>query len=541
MNFRPLSPPDGLFVLDDTSPGFQRARPIDSGRLVWDSKQTRIVLRAESPHRLAVSLSSGEPVRRVVLRWKHRVAPCVRILGDAWERTYGDIEWRGPSPHRLLPWYFLATEGSETAGWGVETGARALACWRVDVDGITLELDVRSGGAGVVLGSRTLEAVTIIDRPSQPGETPFAATCALCRDLSPAPLMPRESVVGHNDWYWLYGKNSAQVILDATRRLLDIYPTGSGVPRPWSVIDDGWEVSVYEAAHECPGGPWQQSNGKFPDMAAVAADIKSLGARPGIWMRPLCTYASVPDEWKLPKQGPVAPTGGHRLDPSVPAVLELVREDIACLRDWGYELIKHDFSTYDASGRWGFEMQAKDGFTADGWAFADRTRTTAEILLDLYRTIRKEAGPEVLILGCNTVSHLAAGLVEIQRTGDDTSASDWDRTRRMGVNTLAFRAAQQGSFYAVDADCVPISPQIPWRLTEAWLKLVASSGTPLFLSIDPSECGPEQTAALKAALKTASKPGPVAEPLDWLDTPVPSRWKLSGREEQFEWSEWDIR
>ena len=37
------------------------------------------------------------------------------------------------------------------------------------------------------------------------------------------------------------------------------------------------------------------------------------------------------------------------------------------------------------------------------------------------------------------------------RTGDDTSGRIWERTRRMGVNTLAFRLPQHNAFYHIDA------------------------------------------------------------------------------------------
>ena len=46
--------------------------------------------------------------------------------------------------------------------------------------------------------------------------------------------------------------------------------------------------------------------------------------------------------------------------------------------------------------------------------------------------------------------------MHIQRTGDDTSGKTWERTRVMGVNTLAFCLPQHGVFYEIDADCVGI-------------------------------------------------------------------------------------
>src|SRR2546430_9977401 len=50
-----------------------------------------------------------------------------------------------------------------------------------------------------------------------------------------------------------------------------------------------------------------------------------------------------------------------------------------------------------------------------GWNFHDRTKTSAEIVRELYTDIRRAAG-DAMLIGCNTIGHLAAGLFEIQRT-----------------------------------------------------------------------------------------------------------------------------
>ena len=71
------------------------------------------------------------------------------------------------------------------------------------------------------------------------------------------------------------------------------------------------------------------------------------------------------------------------------------------------------------------------------------------------------AGDKIAIIGCNTVSHLTAGLFEVYRSGDDTSGREWERTVKMGVNTLAFRLPQHNKMYCVDGDCVGITTIIP--------------------------------------------------------------------------------
>ena len=131
-----------------------------------------------------------------------------------------------------------------------------------------------------------------------------------------------------------------------------------------------------------------------------------------------------------------------------------------------------------------------------GWHFADRSHTTAEIATALYRAIRAGAG-DAIVIGCNTFGHLGTGCFDLQRTGDDTSGREWERTRKMGVNTLAFRMAQHGAFFAADPDCVGDTGEMPWALNRQFLDLVARSGTPLFISFDPARVTPEQNAALE--------------------------------------------
>lgn len=530
-------PPDHVYFQTEVDPRPRSARPANAAKDQWELGPLRLELATETGGRHVV-LQSPVPIKHVILRWNQAFPEGTRLLGDAWERSYGELEWRGPNPHRLLPWYFLAHSGETLTGYGVMTGAASLACWIVDGSGFTLHLDVRSGGIGVELGDRSLRAATLRQFHAPKGATPFTALRAFCGELCPHPLTPAEPIVGHNDWYWLYGKNSAEQILEATRRFGELFPKNTSV-RPWSVIDDGWQTDDGYTGLHCNGGPWHCGNARFPDLPGLANSIRALGARPGIWMRPLQTKRDVPDSWKMKCPKPRVLEGGHSLDPTRPEVLDVVATDIRRLRDWGFEMIKHDFTTFDVTGRWGFEMHASPaGFAADGWAFADRSLTTAEVLLQLYRVIREAAGPDTLLIGCNTVAHLAAGLVEIQRIGDDTSASDWDRTRRMGVNTLAFRSAHQGTFYAADADCVPVSPHISSALTGQWLDLVARSGTPLFLSMDPAALDPATLDQIRTALAAAVRPAEPAEPLDWLDSPIPERWKLQGETVRYNWNEW---
>ncbi|HEY3331905.1 MAG TPA: hypothetical protein VGK19_17875 [Capsulimonadaceae bacterium] len=462
-------------------------------------------------------------VHHVRMRWDGVVTEKSRVLGDHWERGYGDLEWRGIVPERPLPWYCLICNAGRTDCYGVETGGSSMAFWQVDISGITLTLDMRNGTRGVQLGDRTLAAAVIRERAWVPDETPFAAATAFCRMLCSTPRLPSHPVYGGNDWYYAYGQNSHEGILGDTDRISML--AGGLANRPYMTIDAGWSPNGSDA------GPWDVGNSRFPDMARLAAEIRAKGVRPGLWFRPLtCVPETDPSlllRGRTVGKWPV-------LDPTVPAVIDRIQADVRRFTAWGYELIKYDFSTFDILGKWGMQMGAS--LTDGDWGFADPSVTTAEAIRSLYAAIAQAAGSAVLI-GCNTIGHLGAGLFDLQRTGDDTSGKAWERTRRMGINTLAFRMPQHEAFFLCDADCVGLTTNVPWFQNQQWLYLVAGSGTPLFVSIAPDALGDDQIPALMRGFLLASLPQPVAEPLDWMETTCPSTWRIDGETIHYDWSE----
>jgi len=471
---------------------------------------------------LRVELSApATEVRRIGLRWNGDLSTVRLVLGDAWERGYGDFEWRSFVPDRVMPWYAATFDGTRTHAYGVRTSPAAFCSWFVDAKGVSLWMDVRSGAAPLALGERTLVVADVISRAGN-GESPFAALRAFCRMLCPDGRTPAAPVFGSNDWYYAYGKNSAQTAYADAEHVAELSPAGNN--RPFCVIDDGWQPGRGQSRDGA--GMWDHGNEKFGDMAAVAAGIAQRGARPGIWVRPLQAPANAPDAWRLARDR-------NMLDPTVSAVREKIASDVARIRSWGFAMLKHDYTTFDVFGRWGYQMGS--AMTRDGWTFAEGPkRTTAEVIRDLYATIRGAAG-DATIIGCNTVSHLSAGVFELCRIGDDTSGTEWARTRKMGVNSLAFRGAQHGAFYAADADCVGVTRAVPWASNRQWLDLVARSGTALFLSLSPDALGGDERRDIRAALAAAAAAPPVAEPLDWQRTAWPERWMIAGKETRYDW------
>jgi len=492
---------------------------------------------------MKVVLSAGEtPVKYIKLRWKFTAEEkrneSVRVLSDAWERGYGDLEWRGIVTERNMPWVCAVSNGSDanpdmsgrfTECFGVAVRPNAFCMWNYDTHGVTLHIDVRNGASGVILGGRELDVCEILFGEYR-AISAFSAVCAYYKTLCTDAIFPKHPVYGSNNWYYAYGVSSHEEILSDTDFV--VARCGEQENIPYMVIDDGWQPN------ECDG-PWHCGNEKFPDMKALADQMRAKGVRPGIWIRYLHDEVRYLNDPKGEQSGITEDMRLMRdpfyLDPTHPAAQALtVRDTKRIVEEWGYELIKHDFSTFDLFGEWGSTVKgflAKEG----DWHFLDRSKTSAEIVIDFYRLIKEAAG-DCIILGCNVIGHLAAGLVEMNRTGDDTNGREWDRTRKMGVNTLAFRMPHHKAFYDVDADCVGVMGIIPWQLNREWLRALSVSGTPLFVSYDPKLPEDEQAYSdVATAFNRSAKQTDDFYPVDWMENTCPEKWMLNGEEVTFEW------
>lgn len=473
-------------------------------------------LNQDNEHLAIFLTAQTSKVKWIKLRWNNLSwDKNIRFLGDAWERGYGDMEWKGMNPNRFMPWYFCAKSEAKSVCYGVKVRPSAMCFWQVDSLGMTLFLDVRCGGSGVNLKGRVIKLADVIACEMRDC-TSFEAMQEFCGQMCEDPILPKYPVYGSNNWYYAYGKSSESEILADCDYILNL--TKDIENKPYMVIDDCWQER--HRLNEYNGGPWTKGNEKFPDMKALAEKLVQKGVRPGIWVRLLLNEdENIKNEWRL--------SHNNCIDPTNPEALNYIKEDIKRICNWGYTLIKHDFSTFDLFGKWGFQMSPL--VTDDGWHFYDDSLTSAEVVKLLYKAILdasvEASNGETLILGCNTIGHLGAGYMHINRTGDDTSGVDWERTRFMGVNTLAFRLPQHGKFYEIDADCVGIDGGISWSMNKQWADVLAQSGTPLFISVRPNILDETEKQELHEILKVASKQEHHVIPVDWEETTCPEHWQ----------------
>ena len=493
----------------------------------WSSKTSSVVFAPDANAGVRILVSSpGAALTGVRVEWKASFAHEALMLSDDW----CGLGWKRIGKARSSAWYFMIAGRYGADGYGVKVRPNSLVHWTVSPSSVVLYLDVSAGGAGVHLSGRTLEACTLVSRLGRKGESAFASGQAFCRQMCTDPRLPKEPVFGYNDWYCAYGANTATNFLADAAYVVSV-TRGLSV-KPFVVMDDGWQPMSPPAVQKKTGkfdsgwGPWFAASSQFGmEMGEFASKIAALGAKPGLWYRPMRAWDDAPKAWKVE---------GHpeSFDPTVPEVMAEIASDMKRFREWGFKLVKIDFLVYDFNGQFLFPGKIGESVFSQKRLWRDRSRTSAERMLELYKTLREGAGDDMIIIGCGAFGHLAAGLFEVNRIGFDTSGKNWRQTAENGPHSLAMRSIQHGTFYCIDADCVGLASAgaIAWEKNSQWLDLLSRSHTACFLSWSRALATPEIRAAFAAAFSASANGGDVAEPLDWFKERSPRNWRFSNGE-----------
>ncbi|MBQ8718347.1 MAG: hypothetical protein IJY66_03695 [Clostridia bacterium] len=499
---------------------YQIAEPAQNlVRIEKDTDELRIFL---SP--------STQPIKYVRVKWFFDTSFMKKVLADTWGVALADLQWRTlPLPHPAQ-WYFTAFDGEHTHSFGVKTGCNSFCSWEIEADGVTLNCDVRNGGEGVELREELLVACALYYK-SEDGQSPYAACQTFCRRMSHKSSYPDRPIYGFNTWYYTYGNITRASVLEDARLCARLASKiDAGAPRPFMVIDDGWNAY---GTPEYNGGPFVP-NDDFADMAEVAQRIREIGCEPGIWVRPLLVlpeHCPEIDEDSYSMQ-PDGPKHGRFLDPTTPGAQSYIRKLIEGLAADGYRLIKHDFTCPDLMG----PDFLKPNLTRSGWHWHDRSKTNAQVCKELYALIQVAAGG-AYIIGCNIYNHLAAGIHDIVRSGCDTSGHHWEITRDYGINTLAFRSYQNKAFFMTDADCAAFTERVPTELNLQFSELLSMSDSAFFISAAPGILSEQDEQRLMQMFRRITFGGSDLEPLDWLENMVPEQFMGDGQLHQYDWNE----
>lgn len=201
------------------------------------------------------------------------------FCSDHWERGYGDFEWRSYAPDRIMPWYFYAAKFEIFAGFGVKVRPDAFCYFKTNPSGITLVMDVRSGGRECILNGREITCCETVCAEFEPENGIFNNEKSFVALLTDGAVFPERPVYGFNNWYYAYGDSSAEEIIENTAHLARL--TKGLENRPFMVIDDGWQEHRLDEDGFI-GGSWRKGNARFPDMKKLAEDMSSYDVLPEI-------------------------------------------------------------------------------------------------------------------------------------------------------------------------------------------------------------------------------------------------------------------
>ena len=328
--------------------------------------------------------------------------------------------------------------------------------------------------------------------------------------------VPATPPAGWCTWYYFYGENTAQDVLDNVAAISE-----HELPLDLILLDDGYQTGI---------GDWLSLDAeKFPQgMEPVTAAIRAAGRTAGIWTAPFgaaadsCLFAEHPDWFLRDETG--EPVVGwvhwgvdcYALDCTHPDVLAWLREIFGRMRaEWGMEFFKIDFIF--AAARPGRRY--------------DPTATRAQALRRGVEAIREAIGDETFLLGCGAPLMVCVGLVDGMRVGPDVDPN-WHPIWRNDLsmpstenalrNSLA-RAPFHGRLWANDPDCLLVrqrGPDMDLVLNEVrtLAALVALLGG---MTLDSDHLSAIRPGRLKYLRQALPPTGVSARPLDLFENEMP--------------------
>ena len=78
----------------------------------WRGGQVVVECAVQQDALVLTLAAPSNPIVRCMCAGDRKCRPRCEPLGDAWERSYGDLGWRDLIPERVMPWYFATYDGT---------------------------------------------------------------------------------------------------------------------------------------------------------------------------------------------------------------------------------------------------------------------------------------------------------------------------------------------------------------------------------------------------------------------------------------------
>lgn len=259
----------------------------------------------------------------------------------------------------------------------------------------------------------------------------------------------------------------------------------------WVQIDDGWQAETAEGRHG--SRDWTGVDKAFPaGMASLAAYIKSVGLRPGIWIAPHgqsneAAVKGLPGVFILKPDGKSASEtweGKYLVDPS-PAGRAYLKDLFRKLAGWGYEYFKIDGQPIVVEEYDRLKPRMKDPGEGDG----------AELYRKTLAPIREAIGPKSYLLGCWGTPVEGIGIMNGSRTGGDI-VPGWSGFKVALEATMQWYFTHNIAWYA-DPDVVLVRPPLTMDQARVWATLQGLTGQALMSSDRLTDLSAERVELLR--------------------------------------------
>jgi NPCBM/NEW2 domain/Melibiase/Alpha galactosidase C-terminal beta sandwich domain len=287
-------------------------------------------------------------------------------------------------------------------------------------------------------------------------------------DKTRFPLPPS----GWCSWYFFYQEiNEDEIKLNAKWIAENLKAFGV----EYVQIDDGWQGTGHGLGEN---RDWSTINKRFPSgMDGLAAYIKSLGLKPGIWLAPhgqsneavVKNHAGV---FMLKSDGTTASNtweGTFLVDPSAPESQKYLKDLFAKLSSWGYEYFKIDGQPIVVR-----EYRNKKGFMKNAGEDTDA------LYRETLKSIRRGIGPNSYLLGCWVVPLEGVGLMNGSRIGADV-LPNWDGFKFAMRATMQYYFLHNVAWYT-DPDVFIVRAPLPIEQARAWATLQGLTGQAALMS-----------------------------------------------------------
>jgi hypothetical protein len=302
-------------------------------------------------------------------------------------------------------------------------------------------------------------------------------------DKTRFPLPPS----GWCSWYFFYQEINENEI-KITARWIAENLKDHGVH--YVQIDDGWQGTGRGLGEN---RDWSTINNRFPGgMDGLAAYIKRLGLKPGIWLAPhgqsnesvVKNHAGV---FLMKPDGTTASStweGKFLVDPSTPESQQYLKDLFTKLSRWGYEYFKIDGQPIVVR-----EYRNKKSF------MKNPSDDTDGLYRETLKSIREGIGPDRYLLGCWVVPLEGVGLMNGSRIGADV-LPNWDGFKFAMRATMQYYFLHNVAWYA-DPDVFIVRAPLPLEQARAWATLQGLTGQAALTSDRLVDLSPERVELMK--------------------------------------------